>query len=79
MRIELLGGSTKEELESRIQRVAAAGKLSRFNGNVFEVLDSCNEKICFSKLTFPHQLIRIFLLEQIYRSFKIANNETYHK
>lgn len=44
-----------------------------------QVLDSCNEKICFSKLTFPHQLIRIFLLEQIYRSFKIANNETYHK
>lgn len=43
MRIELLGGSTKEELESRIQRVAAAGKLSRFNGNVFEILDSCND------------------------------------
>ena len=44
-----------------------------------KVLSSCNEKLCFSKLTFPHQLIRIFLLEQIYRSFKIANNETYHK
>ena len=43
MRIELLGGSTKEELESIIQRVAAAGKLSRFNGNVFEVLDSCDD------------------------------------
>ena len=43
MRIELLEASTKEELESRIQRVAAAGKLSRFNGNVFEVLDSCND------------------------------------
>lgn len=44
-----------------------------------EVLSACNEKMCFSKLTFPHQLIRIFLLEQLYRSFKIANNETYHK
>lgn len=44
-----------------------------------KVLSACNEKICFSKLTFPHQLIRIFLLEQIYRAFKIANNETYHK
>lgn len=37
-----------------------------------------NESITFSKLTFPHQLIRIFLLEQIYRSFKIINNESYH-
>ena len=33
----------------------------------------------FSKMTFPHQLFRIMLLEQIYRSYKIINNETYHK
>lgn len=38
----------------------------------------CNEKVCFSKMTFPHQLIRVFLLEQIYRAFKINNNEKYH-
>ena len=38
----------------------------------------CDEKICFSKMTFPHQLIRVFLLEQIFRSFKINNNEKYH-
>lgn len=43
MKIELLGGCTKEELESRIKRVASAGKLSRFKGNVFDVLNSCDD------------------------------------
>ena len=43
MKIELIGGCTKEELESRIQYVAGAGKLSRFPGNVTEVLESCND------------------------------------
>ncbi|MDD3392296.1 MAG: 23S rRNA (pseudouridine(1915)-N(3))-methyltransferase RlmH [Bacilli bacterium] len=37
------------------------------------------QAISFSKLTFPHQLFRIILLEQIYRSYKINNNESYHK
>lgn len=43
-----------------------------------KLLNICNKKICFSLLTFPHQLIRLFLLEQIFRAFKIINNETYH-
>ena len=38
-----------------------------------------NQQICFSKMTFPHQLIRVFLLEQIFRAFKISNGETYHR
>ena len=43
-----------------------------------KLLSMANEKICFSSLTFPHQLIRVFLLEQIFRAFKIINNENYH-
>ena len=43
------------------------------------VLKLANQKICFSKMTFPHQLIRIFLLEQLFRAFKISNGETYHR
>lgn len=44
-----------------------------------EVKERANFSLSFSKLTFPHQLFRVILLEQIYRSFKILNNETYHK
>jgi 23S rRNA (pseudouridine1915-N3)-methyltransferase len=43
------------------------------------VLDSADYKLCFSKMTFPHKLMQVILLEQVYRAFKINNNETYHK
>ena len=49
------------------------------NGLDDEIKRLTNKKISFSLLTFPHQLFRVILLEQLYRGFKILNNETYHK
>ena len=49
------------------------------NGIHDSIKNIVNYKLSFSKMTFPHQLFRLILLEQIYRSFKILNNETYHK
>ena len=44
-----------------------------------ELKNKCNYRLSFSKMTFPHQLFRVILLEQIYRAYKINNNESYHK
>ena len=44
-----------------------------------DIKNQSNFKLSFSKLTFPHQLFRVLLLEQLYRSYKILNNEKYHK
>lgn len=49
------------------------------NGLAPAVSQRANFKLSFSKMTFTHQLVRVFLYEQIYRAFKIMNNENYHR
>ncbi len=49
------------------------------NGLCEELKKMSNDTLSFSKLTFPHQLFRLVFFEQLYRAFKIINNETYHK
>lgn len=75
---------TSEELASKIEELIDSGKgeISFVIGGSLglgeNIKKRSNLSITFSKLTFPHQLIRMFLCEQIYRSFKIINNESYH-
>lgn len=75
---------TSEEFSEKIEDISLRGysSITFIIGGTLgiskAVLNKCNELVCFSKMTFPHQLIRVFLLEQIFRAFKISNNETYH-
>jgi len=75
---------TSVEFSKKIEKISMLNSKITFIiggslGLTENLLNQCDEKICFSKMTFPHQLIRLFLVEQIYRAFKISNNETYHK
>ena len=76
---------SSEELASKMANLALEGHpdvafvIGGSLGLGPEVSKRANFKLSFSNMTFPHQLMRVILLEQIYRSFKINNNETYHK
>ena len=75
---------SSEEFSKKIENISMQNSKVTFIiggslGLTDKLLNLANEKICFSKMTFPHQLIRIFLIEQIYRAFKISNGESYHK
>ena len=83
--LDLTGNElSSEEFSKTIENISMENSSITFIiggslGLTKELLNKCNKKICFSKMTFPHQLIRVFLLEQIFRAFKISNNETYHR
>lgn len=76
---------TSEEFSKKIQNISLNynSSITFIIGGSYgissKVLNVSDELISFSKMTFPHQLFRVFLLEQIFRAFKISNNETYHK
>ena len=75
---------TSEEFSKKIENISMDSSHITFIiggslGLTDDLLKKCNLKICFSKMTFPHQLIRVFLLEQLFRAFKIQNGETYHR
>ena len=74
---------TSEEFSNKIQNLSLTNSHITFLiggslGMSEELLSNCKELVCFSKMTFPHPLIRVFLLEQLFRGFKIANGENYH-
>ena len=76
---------SSEELSSTLDKIALGGKstvdfiIGGSLGLSPEVSRRADLKLSFSAMTFPHQMMRVILLEQIYRSFKIIRHETYHK
>ena len=76
---------SSEEMAARIEKlgIGCESHLSIVIGGSLGlapvVLNRADEKLSFSPMTFPHQLMRVILLEQIYRSYRIINHELYHK
>ena len=76
---------TSEQLARDLDQLATYGKskiafvIGGSLGLSNEVLQRANDTLSFSKMTFPHQLMRLILVEQVYRAFKINRGEPYHK
>jgi len=76
---------SSEELADNLDKLATYGKskvafvIGGSLGLSDEVLKRADEQLSFSKMTFPHQLMRLILVEQIYRAFRINRGEPYHK
>ncbi|MEK5521090.1 23S rRNA (pseudouridine(1915)-N(3))-methyltransferase RlmH [Heyndrickxia sp. FSL W8-0423] len=76
---------TSEELADGIDKLGTYGKskiafvIGGSLGLSDEVMKRANESLSFSKMTFPHQLMRLVLVEQVYRAFRIIRGEPYHK
>ena len=76
---------TSEELADKIEKLGVQGTshiIFIIGGSIGlgeEVLRKSNYALSFSKMTFPHQLMRVILLEQVYRSYRIISGEPYHK
>lgn len=76
---------TSEELADKIDKLGVQGTshiILIIGGSIGlgeEVLKKSNYALSFSKMTFPHQLMRVILLEQVYRSYRIISGEPYHK
>ncbi|MGG5254458.1 23S rRNA (pseudouridine(1915)-N(3))-methyltransferase RlmH [Neobacillus sp. SM06] len=76
---------SSEELADSLDKLATYGKskiafvIGGSLGLSDEVLQRANEQLSFSRMTFPHQLMRLILVEQIYRAFRINRGEPYHK
>ena len=76
---------SSEELAETIKKAALTGRsrlqfvIGDSDGLPAEVKDRCELRLSFSKMTFPHQLMRVILLEQLYRAFNINAGGKYHK
>lgn len=84
--LEIKGDSkSSQELSSDLDALALSGKsnvvfvIGGSMGLSPAVSSRADRSLSFSRMTFPHQMMRVILLEQIYRSFKISRNEKYHK